>query len=85
MSADPAAGSASGLASRRGQRQLLDQVQDFAGQPGREAGHPGDELAGRGQDYLRPAGADRLDDLPGRRLGVHRQQRQAGAASRSFS
>jgi hypothetical protein len=79
MSGDPVAGSAPGLAGRRGQRQLLDQVQYSAGQPGRQPGHPGDELAGRGQDYFRPAAADRLDDLPGGPLGVHRQQRQAGA------
>ena len=79
MAGDPVAGSASGLPGRGGQRQLLDQVQDFAGQPGRQAGHPGDELAGRGQDDFRPAGADRLDDLAGGPLGVHRRQRQAGA------
>ena len=79
MSGDPAAGSASGLAGRRGQRQLLDQVQYPAGQPGRQTGCPGDELAGRGQDYFRPAAADSLDDLPGGPLGVHRQQRHAGA------
>jgi hypothetical protein len=79
MAGDPVAGSPNGPPGRRGQRQLLDQVQDFAGQPGRQAGHPGDQLAGRSQDYFRPAGADRLDDLPGGPLGVHRQQRQAGA------
>ena len=79
MSGDPAAGSASGPAGRRGQRQLLDQVLYPAGQPGRQTGHPGDELAGRGQDCFRPAAADRLDDLPGGPLGVHRQQRQADA------
>ncbi len=40
--------------------------------PGRRAGRPG-------SDSFRPAGADRLDDLPGGPLRVHRQQRQAGA------
>jgi hypothetical protein len=47
MSGDPAAGSASGLAGRRGQRQPLDQVLYPAGQPGLQTGHPGDEMAGR--------------------------------------
>ena len=67
MSGDSVAGSASGLAGRRGQRRLLGQVQYSAGQPGRQTGCSGDELVGQGQDYFRPAGADRLDDLPGAR------------------
>jgi hypothetical protein len=65
MSGDRVARPASGRSGRGRQRQLLDQVQDFAGQPGREAGRPGDELAGRGQDYFRPAVPDRVDDLTG--------------------
>jgi hypothetical protein len=69
------AGAASG---RGGQREPLHEMQHPAGQPGSQARYPGDDLPGRGQDDLRPALADRADDLPGGAFGVHREKRQAG-------
>ena len=53
----------SGLARRRRERQLLRQVEDLAGQPGREPRDTGDDLGGRGQDDFRPALPRRADDL----------------------
>src|SRR3954451_25121292 len=53
------------------QGQLLEEVQDAAGQDGDQAGHAGHYLARWSQDDLGSAAAYRLDDLPGGTLGVH--------------
>src|SRR5690348_18506173 len=69
----------SGLARRRRERQPLHQVEDLAGQPGREPSDTGDELGSWGQDDFRPALPYRADDLACGPLGVHRDEWQAGA------
>src|SRR5580704_11191862 len=68
-----------GLARRRRERQPLHQVEDLAGQPGREPGDTGDELGGRGQDDFGPALPYRADNLACGPLGVHRDEWQAGS------